>query len=285
MNGFEYICGGISLFEESLETTDGEPPIRTVSELARRTGYSVYHFTRLFTAVTGNSPKEYLSSRILTEAAKKIAGTDRPLAAIADDAGYPDYESFSRAFKKRFGLPPKRIRDLHYIPFECTEKIIPKESAGTLNLAVREPEIVKIDGHNLTGLAFFIEEGTPSFHKQWATFMAVQARVQGRTEGETFCQYSSWSDEETLGGMSVLCALETERSAKQEPLFTTKEVPAASYLRFLHTADISAIAHTYEYIYRDWFAHNDIKPLDFWEFQRYTDGGRTTGIYIPVALG
>lgn len=135
----------------------------------------------------------------------------------------------------------------------------------------------------LAGLPFFIEEGTTSFHAQWETFMKVQHRVSGRCEPETFCQFSSWTDEEKLNGLSVLCALETLPGAVQEPLFTVRRLPAGAYLRFLHTGEVSTLHNAYKYIYGEWFAASTTKPLDCWEFQRYPGGGRTTEICIPIA--
>jgi AraC family transcriptional regulator len=285
MTGFDCICQSIALFENSLDGGDAGKTIRTVSELARKTGYSVYHFTRLFFAVTGQAPKDYISGRILSEAARAIEATDLSLTSIALDSGFPDYATFSRAFKKRFGIPPSRIRELHHIPFNCVARIIPREKAGTINLASREPELIRLEAKSLTGLPFFIEEGTKSFHKQWATFMSVQEMVTGRRTPEVFCQFSSWTDQETMNGMSVLCALESEAGKRQHPVFTTRNIPPATYLRFLHRGDATTLYETYQYIYRDWLATHETKPIDFWELQRYTDEGKTTEICIPVALG
>lgn len=284
MTGYEYICESIELFERSLAESGNGGLIRTVTELARVTGYSVYHFTRLFSAVTGQSPKDYLSGRILSEAGRRIAESDVPLACIAESSGFRDYESFSRAFKKRFGLAPSRVRDARRVSFDVVPRAVPRMRVNASNLAFPEPETVNKGEQCFTGLSFFIESGIPSFHKQWAAFMSAQRLVAGRIVPETFCQFSSWSDDESVDGLSVLCALETAPGAAQEPVFTTRIVPAASYVRFVHTGDMSTIHETYEYIYRDWLASHDVKPLDRWEFQRYADGGRTTEIYIPVGL-
>jgi len=284
MTGYDYICKSIELFEQSLAESANGLPIRTVAELARVTGYSVYHFTRLFFAVTGQNPKDYISGRILTEAGKKIAESDIPLSLVALQSGFGDYEAFSRSFKKRFSVTPKSVRDLRYIPVGHVQRIVPKLRVNAFNLASQEPEKVNLKEHCLTGIQFFVENGTFSFHKQWATFLNAQKAVAGRVLSETYCQFSSWSDDEAVTGLSLLCALETEKGIVQEPFFTTRLIPAASYIRFQHTGDMSTIHETYEYIYRDWLASQEIKPLAFWEFQRYSDGGRTTGIYIPVAL-
>jgi AraC family transcriptional regulator len=290
MTGNEYIRESLEIFERSLRDGGKQKPIGTVGELARLTGYSVYHFTRLFAAVTGMNPKEYLSLRILTEAAKKIASTTQSLSSIAELSGFRDYETFSRAFKKYFGVAPIRVREAKAVPPGCVERADPSSSTsgfpvtGTGPRGLPEPEIVELGGHFVTGLSFFIGFDSPSFHKEWGVFMNAQKSVLGRIEPEVYCQFSSWTDDESVQGLSVLCGLVTNTGIAQHPLFTTRAVPSASYIRFLHAGGASGYRETYEYIYGNWLAGHDVVPLNLWEFQRYTDGGKTTEIYIPVAL-
>jgi len=282
MTGFEYVVRSIDLFEETLAGTETEHRIQTVAALAKKTGYSVHHFTRLFSAVTGVSPKEYMRSRILTETAKKIVETDLSLSAIAFHAGFADYETFSRAFKSCFAMPPKRLRELKYIPFTCTERLVPRRSKSSLSLEKNVPDPVRENSHCLAGMSFFMEESEKSFHKPWAVFMKAESLVRNRLEGARYYQYSSWSPEENLGGISILCAVETETDSVQEALFSVRTIPASAYLRFVHTGPLSELGETYRYIYRDYLASKDIKPADFWEFQRYTNGGTDIEILIPV---
>lgn len=282
MTGYDYVRESLELFERSLGTGDGA--IRTVAELARRTGYSVYHFTRLFQAIVGQTPKDYLSGRILSEAALALAGSDEPLAVVATRAGFPDYETFSRAVKKRFGLSPRRIRDNRIRPLNLVAKAEPSVPGKGPSPGPAEPELVRVGEHVLCGLPFFIEPGTRSFFSHWATFMRVEGRVRGRGKPAIFSQFSSWTDEEAAEGMSVLCALVVDPGTIQEALFTERRVPAASYLRFIHEGSPSTLAGTYALIYRTWLADSDTKPLGSWEFQRYPRGDEATEIYIPVAL-
>lgn len=283
MTGYDCVRESLEIFERSLGTGDGA--IRTVTELARRAGYSVYHFTRLFQAVVGQTPKDYLSGRILSEAALALGGSDEPLAVVAARAGFPDYETFSRAVKKRFGLSPRRIRDNRVRPLGLVPKAEPEAPGRGPSPSPAEPEIASMGEHVLCGLPFFIEPGTRSFFAHWATFMRVENRVRGRGEPAVFTQFASWTDDEAAEGMSVLCALVVDPGTVQEPLFTERRVPAASYLRFIHEGSPSALSDTYAFIYRTWLAGSDTKPLGSWEFQRYPRGDQATEIYIPVALG
>ncbi len=286
MTGFDYILRAIDLYEEALTSKDSPARPKTVEALARRIGYSTRHFAHLFSAIVGMGPREYMAGRLLSAIAREIVSTDIPLAALAEAYGFEDYETFSRAFKRRFGLPPRLVRESRAIGFPLMERPAPSRPRGELPLDSAEPELADDPGHFLVGMAFFMEEGTPGFHKPWETFMKARRLVRGvARDAETF-QFSSWSDEEILGGISILCAVEADPSVPQEPVFSTRLVPPARCLRFVHRGDPSTFFEAYRYIYRDWFGTHDATPAASWEFQRYGEGGDAgaTGIYIPIAL-
>ncbi len=286
MTGFDYILRAIDIYEESLRAEEAGARPKTVEALARRVGYSTHHFTHLFSAIVGIPPREYMAGRLLSAMARDIVSTDVPLAALAAAYGFEDYETFSRAFKRRFGLPPRAVRESGVIDFALMERPSPTRPRGELPLDSAEPEVVDDPGHCLVGMAFFMDEGTPGFHKPWETFTKARRLVRGAADDAATFQFSSWSDDERLGGISILCAVEADPAAVQEPVFTARIVPPSRCLRFVHRGDPSTFAEAYRYIYRDWFGTRDAAPAARWEFQRYGEGGDpdVTGIYIPVAL-
>ncbi len=84
----------------------------TVEELSRLAGYNVQYFVRLFKRNIGCSPYQYIISQRLKEA-KKMLRTGAPVTEIAKKTGFNDIKSFSRSFKKKFGVSPSRYRDAH----------------------------------------------------------------------------------------------------------------------------------------------------------------------------
>ncbi len=81
-----------------------------LSDIAREAGYSLYHFHRVFQSVVGESLKEYIRKRRLTEAARTLRGSTRPIADVAVACGYQSREAFVRAFLQAFGFPPSACR-------------------------------------------------------------------------------------------------------------------------------------------------------------------------------
>jgi len=82
----------------------------TVDELAGHVGLSRSAFAQRFTGLLGQPPMQYLAHWRLRAAARELRNGSRPLAHLAEAAGYASEAAFSRAFKREFGLPPASWR-------------------------------------------------------------------------------------------------------------------------------------------------------------------------------
>ncbi len=92
-----------------------EPAKRwTVERLARAVGLSRAAFARRFAAISGRSPLRYLTELRLALAATRLEQADESLAEIAQHVGYTSEFSFSRAFKRQYGVAPGLFRRLHH---------------------------------------------------------------------------------------------------------------------------------------------------------------------------
>jgi transcriptional regulator GlxA family with amidase domain len=82
----------------------------TVAALARRHGYSVSHFSRLFAAIAGRRPQAFVIEARLEQARERLAFTEESVGAIAAQCGFADIYYFSRLFRQRTGVPPTEYR-------------------------------------------------------------------------------------------------------------------------------------------------------------------------------
>ena len=76
-----------------------------VDELARAANYSVYHFCRVFMALTGTPVMNYVIRRKLEYALYELSQGGR-IIDVAMDYGFETHAGFTKAFKKCFGFPP-----------------------------------------------------------------------------------------------------------------------------------------------------------------------------------
>lgn len=82
----------------------------TVSDLARQAGYSVAHFHALFLKHVGFPPYEYIKKRRLAKAVSLLCSSTLGILDIAVTLGFESQESFTRAFKKEYLMPPAIYR-------------------------------------------------------------------------------------------------------------------------------------------------------------------------------
>jgi AraC family transcriptional regulator len=93
---------------EMLHESPDDPP--SLSALASQVGVHPGHLSRTFSRFHGCSMGEYLRRLRVERAARDLRGTDRPIAAIALDAGFADQAHFTRTFKRLMGETPGRYR-------------------------------------------------------------------------------------------------------------------------------------------------------------------------------
>ena len=82
-----------------------------LEQVAEAVAYSKYHLHRVFTATLGMTIHDYVQRRQLTEAAKLLSFSKRPIIEIAFLCGYESQQAFSSAFKSMYKLPPAGFRD------------------------------------------------------------------------------------------------------------------------------------------------------------------------------
>ena len=73
--------------------------------------YSKYHLHRMFTNTVGMTIHDYVQRRQLTEAAKLLIFSSRPIIEIAFFCGNESQQAFSSAFKSMYKVPPVQYRD------------------------------------------------------------------------------------------------------------------------------------------------------------------------------
>lgn len=84
----------------------------TLDSIAQSAGFSKYHYHRIFQKEVGVTASEYIRYRRIANAANILLYTDGKIVDIAFYYQFETQESFTRAFKKYYKLPPGQYRKI-----------------------------------------------------------------------------------------------------------------------------------------------------------------------------
>jgi len=127
----DYIKSSLDYIEQNLKTDI------TTEELADMTGYSVTHYCRIFSKITGLSVANYISKRRINHALFEILAGRKAIDAVLE-YGFDTYAGFYKAFVKMYGCSPMKYLTIY-------KNLTPKEMENILmNYNLTEEQINKI---------------------------------------------------------------------------------------------------------------------------------------------
>jgi AraC family carnitine catabolism transcriptional activator len=128
----------VQVMEEHLETP------MPIPEICQHIGISQRQLDRLFQRFARRSPAIYYRDIRLDRARGLVTQTSMPLSEVSVASGFSSHVHFSRAYRERFGIAPRKDRVEGRIPFEFrawplhhpTEQAsLPKQSSRTAKKA------------------------------------------------------------------------------------------------------------------------------------------------------
>lgn len=107
----------------------------SLDDIAAHCSLSKFHLHRVFKSLTGQSLMEYVQARKLTSSIKEISDKNMRIIDIAMEYGFDYEQSYIRAFRKRFGYTPLKVRSEQM-------SLIIQEKLNMNDIMVMNPSIV-----------------------------------------------------------------------------------------------------------------------------------------------
>lgn len=112
------VTAAIDYIEDHLHE---KPDLETI---AKTLHYSKYHLHRMFTDTVGLSLQTYAQRRRLTEAARRLVFSKRPILEIALGAGYESQQAFTDRFRVMYKKAPNQYReDEEFYPLQLRYRL------------------------------------------------------------------------------------------------------------------------------------------------------------------
>ncbi|MBN1797522.1 MAG: AraC family transcriptional regulator [Spirochaetales bacterium] len=284
MTHIQLISKAIDFIENNLKEQIG------IEDVARKAGCSLYHFARLFNRYTHHTPYDYMMRRRLAESAGELLFTDKKIIDIALDYCFNNPETFSRTFKKVFGVQPKQWRKQKneqagfLMPRLTRDHLLQLQKGAYLKPVKMEQEALHLVGlmapvNSNEGKEEVLHDLFMNELKKW-DYSLQDARYYGAV-----CYWQSIHNR----GFSYFIGIESDMKDFAPGQFVTKIIQSFPCIRFIHKGAFKNRRLTLDYIYHTWqpkAGENRRPDLELYYFgnslQNMDDKGREIEIYIPV---
>lgn len=283
MNYREHIEKSIKFMEDHMKENI------TIEEIASQSGYSLYHFCRVFNLCMGVSVMEYIRARRLSLAAMELF-KGRKVIDIAVDYGFETSGGFTKAFRKAFG----------YTPTQYVER-----KTGDSEVKHACPAIVKRPAFKVAGYGIKTDITGASYTKDIASFWSnyngenLESKMYKVLNPAKHGEVGLYVPLSEDGNAIYLLGMIVEDFTNVGEDMLTVEIPNAEYAVFTtNPVDTSndweqkefaeVITSTWKYIFEDWFPGSgyvfDESKLDFEFYDERCHHRQDTVmvIYIPV---
>jgi len=263
----------------------------SLDELSAETGVSKYYLHRVFKSLTGESIIEYAQSRKLTESINELVHTNKRIIDIAFDCGFNYEQSYIRAFRKKFGCTPLKVRT-DDISIRLTEKINPKEILAVDNSITYKPFFVFRQKFNIVGEEHKIfsksgENIASSYGLEF--FYNTRKKITNSVNPHIYIGYTNWSESDD-GYMYYMPSVQVSDLNHIPEGMKGVSIPANKYVvfrfvGFFSPVDIRGrhIGRVIAHLYRKWIFQSDFKFADSFRLE-YLDTSITKDNYCELDI-
>ena len=269
----EHIEKAIDYIEENLQCEI------SLTDCAKVSGYSSYHFLRIFRDVVGLTPADYIRKRRISEISKEIMRGNQCISPIAFQYGFNSRENFLRAFKTEHHILPTEYKEA-----QNSLKLYERFCFEAKDFSV-PPKIMEIQPFSLT-VYKCDEKLVPGFWNKYNARGLSQVLSGGREVWDY--GVSSWNHEENrldyyIGIPSEYALGDIEGTVElciPGGLYAVFSTPAAKQDTF-----VTQIHKTWDYV-KEWFPGSGYERKSGYEFECYREKSRlfSEDIYIPVDM-
>ena len=290
MNYLEQLEKAIIFIENHLEDK-----IKT-EDAAIKSGYSYYHFHRIFEAVLGETVGSYIRGRRLGRAASELLYSDKRILDIAMTYQFESQEAFSRAFKKVYKVSPGVYRKNRIDTIIGSKKELTPISLRHLQEHVTiQPVIKQLDEILLVGMRGKTTLKKNKIPELWSIFNSRIHEIENRTSGIRgygVCEADPNFDINTFNEDTVttqFVGVEVSSACDMPIGMVLKVLQGGNYAVFTHKGKLDTLQITYDYIWGTWVLCSalEIELRDDFEFydERFLGPDNMLSeldIYIPI---
>ena len=249
----------------------------TIEELISISGYSYYHFHRIFKTYVGESLKRYIRRLQMQRALLKMQIDQENITQIAISSGFDSSSAFNKSFKKMFGINPSQYR----------QKLLPQRQLYANILPVRYETVPEIEVYSLRTVGDY-----KTVDESWTKL--INFAKKHSLFGRNFYAYAIAYDNPDIADEEQLrydaCITKTKKvEITVDEKISSKTLAGGKYAVFLHRGDHGALVNTYNSIFGNWLYTQNDRLRDVTVIQKFlnnkyevTEDKLLTEVYVPI---
>ncbi len=267
----------------------------SLDDIAKYSGVSKYHLHRIFKSLTGEALMDYVQARKLTSSIDKLVSTNMRIIDIAMEYGFDHEQSYIRAFRKKFGYTPKKVRSEN-ISMEIVERININDLKAINNSVTYKPFYAFKQQFNIIGVKHTIlsksGDDIANIHGR-DFFYNNKKKISNQIDSEVYIGYTDWKNY-TEGYINYIPSVQvTDLNSIPEGMIGIT-IPAHKYVifrfvGFFHPDEIKGrqVGRLLVHLYRRWITNSGFKSAEPFRFEyvnisRSNDNYCEMDIYQPI---
>jgi AraC family transcriptional regulator len=240
-----------------------------VADVADAVYYSLFHFIRTFNKIIHHTPYDYIMRRRLSESARELIETDKKIIEIAFDYRFNNHETFSRAFKKMFGMQPiqwkkrKKLEHWSYMPG------LSKEYIEHINGQLLNPVFEQKESFHLAGIMSLVNNNHEISEQLWDIFETEIKTRKEKIYNSKYYGVINYTNEGIRDEYFYLAGVEIDSPNLIDPNLIVKSIPTLKYARFIHKGSRDNLHLTLDYIYHTWLPKSGKSLSDSFVIENY----------------
>lgn len=258
----------------------------SIKELEELSNFSYRNLQRVFKANYNETIGAYLSRIKVENGAKMLMYSYEEIKIIAESIGYADVYTFSKAFKKHFGISPAMYRNKK-------EELFQKEPINKLeSMPFFEEKITVLPQKKVLYTTFKGDYYSNKLDTLWNLFLEEAEQLNVNVKNSE-CFGIIWDEpilSETIQYDYDACIVIDDELTIPNKKFKVKTIPQQEYAVFTHIGSYASISKTYDKIFSKWLfsTNKELSEKPFIEIYKKHEGNTEhendfeTEIYIPL---
>ena len=254
-----------------------------LDKLASLANLSKFHFHRIMKAFLNETLGSYINRIRLETAIKLLRYSSQPINEIAYRIGYHTPSSFTKGFKKLFGVSPTYIRKNKNLILES--RVANVKHNFQLVETVKRINDIRVIFQQSKG-----KIGDNTTKENWEALFSSAQKFQ-MINWESKFYGINWDDPEITPSEKVRydACISIPYNTTVNTEFSSKTILGGKYLCFLYKGDYQNLNLVYNHIFRDWIIKKDYNLREEPIFEQYINNKELTPtedllteIFIPI---